>query len=151
MIGRILSIVSGSHCRTGSMQGRSPVADGLFLAYSTLTAIDLARLMQNIRASIASSTEPMSSSPQQRHYQLSSSRTSAFDPPTVSTSVPMGNFAGPSKSLNVYTRMVTKDGKETLFELRGHPYFGELGRALSCRCEITDLPVSWRPRRRRIR
>jgi hypothetical protein len=81
--------------------------------------------MQNIRASIASSNEPTGSPPQQHHFQLSSSRTSAFDPPTVSTNVPLGNFAGPSKSLNVYTRMVCKDGKETLFELRGHPYFGK--------------------------
>jgi hypothetical protein len=101
----------------------SPMADS---STAGLVAVDLARLMQNIRTSIAASTEAPSGSPlQQRHYQLSSSRTSAYDPPTVSTGVPMGNFAGPSKSLSVYTRMVCKDGKETLFELRGHPYFGE--------------------------
>jgi hypothetical protein len=89
--------------------------------------MDLARLMQNIRSSIASQSEiSLGSPPLQHHYQLSSSRTSAYDPPNIPHNVPMGGFAGPNKTLNAYTRMLNKDGKETLFELRGHPFFGTL-------------------------
>lgn len=88
--------------------------------------------MESVQSSIDShkaAAAAMNRSPsQQHHYQLSSSRTSAHGFPTSSAgsqNVPMAHFEGPSKSLNAYTRMIDKSGKEVLFELRGHPYFGE--------------------------
>lgn len=97
---------------------------GSLIRWYTYSGPDQRRIMQSISSSIMSHTEPVAGSPPSRHFQLSSSRSSAFNPPIPPNVMPIGGFVGPTKSFNVYTRMLTKDGKETLFELRGHPYFG---------------------------
>lgn len=84
--------------------------------------VDLPRLLHSITTTISPTTSPsrVSSS---LTYQTSNSRSSSdatFEPPSVG----LGR-SGPSRPMSVYCRLLNKGGREVLFELRGHAYFGE--------------------------
>lgn len=89
-----------------------------------ILASDLPRLVESMDASIAATETPWASS--KHKYRLSNSRTSSsLGDEDASPAAGLGGFSGPSKSMSVYTRMAAKDGAASLFELRGHAYFGD--------------------------
>jgi hypothetical protein len=95
----------------------------------TFAAVDLPRLLHSITTTISPATSP-GRAHSSLTYQTSNSRTSsenAFEP-MGHPSAGLGRFSGPARPMSVYTRLLDKSGREVLFELRGHAYFGGFNR-----------------------
>jgi hypothetical protein len=115
------------------------IARGCFVAddLSPFLDVDLPRLLGSITSTISPPHSP-TLSPPGLTYKTSNSRTSSgmdYEQTTPPEGLAgLGGFSGPSRPMSVYTRMISKSGRETLFELRGHASFGD--------DDIPDTPMS---------